>query len=547
MKYLKELYKYNKKYFIIGFLFLIIILTTTIYFINKIDNNIEKTNYDLVLFGSQEIIVYQNEKYKEIGYYASLNNQIVTDKVLVTDKIDTTKLGIYEIIYSIGDIEKKRIVKVIENPNNSIEDIKLSLIGEEKITLNIGESYKEFGCLAYDKDNNDISNKIVMEGSVDTTIAGTYYIIYSISENDETKTLKREIIVSEELDLNFYYEKDLTNQDIIVELLAKGSDFSYIKFPNGTISKDKECSFTIKENGVYYFYIYDNNKNSKQFSINITNIDKTKPMASCTAKTYSNKTEIVVIATDNSGIDRYVYNKSYISKEKKYIINSRLNTVNVLVYDKVENIAEISCDVSSIKGLWVAHMKNNKETVSAAIQEGFFGIEVDVHQSGDTFKLYHDSKKDPYKGYNLDMFLDTCKEKGITAVLDLKKVDDYNKLISLVKSKDMQNDTIYQTSASRVKKIHDIDNNARIWVLIDDDYKNISGSTLNKLKEVKNYIEGVNMLALNVDSNDINTIHDLDLTICSFSYRSKLYSNADAATLRKWGSDYIMANNIDEN
>lgn len=202
---------------------------------------------------------------------------------------------------------------------------------------------------------------------------------------------------------------------------------------------------------------------------------------------------------------------------------------------------------SAGKGLWVAHMKNSASKVNDAINEGFWGIEVDVYQSGNIFQLYHDPKNDPYNGYNLDVFLDTCKANNITAVLDIKSVNDFSKLIGLVKSKNMQNNTIYQTSVGNAKNIYNVDNNARIWVLIGDANKDIVGNILKQIKEVKKYVEGVNMLALNVDSNDISIVRSFGLTFCSFSYNSVLYSNANADTLRKWGSNYIMANNIDEN
>lgn len=217
-----------------------------------------------------------------------------------------------------------------------------------------------------------------------------------------------------------------------------------------------------------------------------------------------------------------------------------------MVYDKALNSISINCSITYKKGLWVAHMKNSATKVSDAIKEGFWGIEVDVHQSGNVFKLYHDSSNDPYNGYNLDVFLETCKNNNITAVLDLKEISDYSKLISLVKSKNMEDNTIYQTSVGKVKKIFNLDNKARIWVLISDSNKNITGSVLTDLSSVKDYVEGINMLALNVDQDDINTVHGLGLKICSFSYKSKLYSNADASTLKKWGSDYLMANNIAE-
>lgn len=119
-------------------------------------------------------------------------------------------------------------------------------------------------------------------------------------------------------------------------------------------------------------------------------------------------------------------------------------------------------------------------------------------------------------------------------------------LISLVKEKGTQNNTIYQTSSSVAKKLHNNDNNTRIWVLISDSYKDIDTDKINELTDVKDYIEGINMKAKNVDEKDIKAIHDLGLTICSFSYTSKMYSNASAETLKSWGTNYLMANNIDE-
>jgi len=634
MEYLKNLY-YNNKYLFYSIIAsIVLVIGIIVYFLipsnssKSIDNPL---TYQLVLFGESEIVIYKDDIYQEIGYYATLNNEMVTDLVIVNNLVDTSKVGTYEITYQIGNIKKTRIVKVIENPNVSINDITFELIGDSTITLVKGEKYQEFGVkavdknnnniaskvvitgsvdsnkegtytiiysltingetktlkrvvevsnkneeikfyllgnstitlkngekyqepgyLAYDKDNNNIKNKVVVSGNVNTNIAGTYVITYTLNIDLETKILKRTVIVSspvvkEELKINLSYSKNYTNKDVVVSIMASGTDYSYLKLPNGQTVSSKTTTYSVSSNGTYTFYAYDKAGNYKSQTITINNIDKTKPTATCTAKSYSNKTEITVKAQDNLGIDRYVYNGSYSSKLNTYTINSKLNTVSVLVYDLVGNMTEVDCSLSLVKGLWVAHMKNRAEYVDEAIKEGFWGIEVDVRQSGDIFKLYHDSSNDPYRGYNLDVFLDTCKANNITAVLDLKKVNDYDKLISLVKSKNMQNNTIYQTSVGNAKNIYNIDSNARIWVLISDSNRNISGSVLKQLQDVKDYVEGINMLALNVDSNDISTVQSLGLTFCAFSYKSKLYSNANASTLRKWGSDYIMANNIDDN
>lgn len=210
------------------------------------------------------------------------------------------------------------------------------------------------------------------------------------------------------------------------------------------------------------------------------------------------------------------------------------------------NSSQSSTVAKKGEGLWVAHQKNSTTKVDDAIKEGFWGIEVDVWQSGDIFKLYHDSVNEPYNGYNLDAFLDTCKKNNITPILDLKSVSNYETLISQVKAKGMEKKTIYQTSVSAAKTIHEKDNNARVWVLISDSITNIDQSKVNELTSAKDYIEGVNMRADHVDANDIKAIQDIGLTICSFSYIDTLYPNADAKTLRSWGTNYIMANNIDE-
>src|SRR5690625_3910757 len=110
MNYLKDFVRYNKKGIIIGVLLLIISIILIIYFTTRnsstnINPNIE-SKYELVLFGETEVIVYINEEYQERGYYAILDNQIVTEEVEVQSNVDTSQVGTYFITYTIGDIRK---------------------------------------------------------------------------------------------------------------------------------------------------------------------------------------------------------------------------------------------------------------------------------------------------------------------------------------------------------------------------------------------------------------------------------------------------------
>ena len=194
------------------------------------------------------------------------------------------------------------------------------------------------------------------------------------------------------------------------------------------------------------------------------------------------------------------------------------------------------------KGLWVAHQKNDKDRVAKAIADGFWGIEVDVNQSGNIFKLYHDT----YHGYNLDEFLDTCKKNNIIAVLDLKTISDYSKLVSVVKQKGMLNKAIFQTgNTSVVSSLHQADSNSRIWFLNSAGYDSLKTDSITKIKDK---IEAVNMLALAVDESVIKKVHDMGLKICAFSYLNGMYPTygKSAEQLKSWGVDYLAANAIEK-
>lgn len=66
---------------------------------------------------------------------------------------------------------------------------KFQLIGDKEITINVGDTYEEKGItiIAFGK---DISDKVVITGTVDTTTEGTYNIVYTV-DNFKYKDVKR--------------------------------------------------------------------------------------------------------------------------------------------------------------------------------------------------------------------------------------------------------------------------------------------------------------------------------------------------------------------
>jgi LPXTG-motif cell wall-anchored protein len=73
--------------------------------------------------------------------------------------------------------------------------------GAADITIKVGESFEpKLGVTAADKEDGDLTSKIVIEGSVDTSKAGEYLLAYSVTDsNGNTTTVTRKItVVSEE-------------------------------------------------------------------------------------------------------------------------------------------------------------------------------------------------------------------------------------------------------------------------------------------------------------------------------------------------------------
>ena len=85
-------------------------------------NYVDKEKPVIKLKGDSEISIYLNSSYNELGYSATDNcDGDITKNVSVTNKVDTSKIGSYEVTYSVSDKAGnsnmiKRKVNVINRP-----------------------------------------------------------------------------------------------------------------------------------------------------------------------------------------------------------------------------------------------------------------------------------------------------------------------------------------------------------------------------------------------------------------------------------------------
>ncbi len=385
---IKDFFKYMNKIYLVIFGVLIIALILTISLLSFKNNKEEKPNdtvinqdYNLVLFGPEEVSIYEGDTYQEIGYYATLNNKIVTSLVKVDNPINSNKLGEYIVTYSIDNIVKTRIVNVIEKKNSGVSDIKLEVIGNTEVHLTLGDTYHDAGCQAFDKDNNNISSKIKTTNPVNTNKVGIYYITYSITLDNETKNTKRLVVVHPKentsgnnqgngsqgnsnqsggsygstnenngikvntLNISTNYSNTYTKNNITISVSASGDNLAYIKLPNGNKVYGTTTSYEATSNGNYYFYVYDTNNNYNVTTARITTIDKTAPTLTCNATYTGSKTTITVNAKDNSGINYYNYANKYTSALSTFTVNEVLerNNITVTAYDMAGNSKTAKC------------------------------------------------------------------------------------------------------------------------------------------------------------------------------------------------------------
>ena len=169
----------------------IIVLFIIIFIIISLTGN--KNNYVIELQGEETITINLGDEYKEPGYSAYNGNTDVTADVEIISTVDTTKTGEYEILYSIGSENVIRYVKVIEN----IEATYIYLSGKKNMYLEVGEKFTEPGYQVYDSKEQNLTEKVVITGTVDTNKVGTYRLTYTVvnSRNITTSVVRTVVVV----------------------------------------------------------------------------------------------------------------------------------------------------------------------------------------------------------------------------------------------------------------------------------------------------------------------------------------------------------------
>ena len=148
----------------------------------------------LTLRGDSPIYINLLDKYDDPGFNFKHPNNKLKDKVKVVNNVDTTKVGVYNVTYSM-DYHGKNISIVREIiVKDNIKPI-IELKGNKEMVVNQGYDYLEPGYTATDNYDGDITDKVEVINNIGEDI-GTYEITYKVKDSSDneystTRTIKR--------------------------------------------------------------------------------------------------------------------------------------------------------------------------------------------------------------------------------------------------------------------------------------------------------------------------------------------------------------------
>jgi hypothetical protein len=160
----------------------------------------------ITLLGDASMTLFQGDVYTELGANATDDvDGDISNTVIITGTVDTSTIGVYNLAYNVSDAAGNqastatRTVNVVVAPDTVAPTI--ILVGDASMTLFQGDVYTELGANATDDADGDISNNVIITGTVDTSTIGVYNIAYDVSDavGNQASTVIRTVIIVEDM------------------------------------------------------------------------------------------------------------------------------------------------------------------------------------------------------------------------------------------------------------------------------------------------------------------------------------------------------------
>jgi len=204
---------------------------------DKLYDKYKNYNKEFSLIGSDDIKIEYGSEYKDSGYKAD-------DKVILMKDVDVKNLGINYVIYKLDNtIYSKYLIRKVE----VIDTVKpvINLIGNTNVTLYLNDNYSEEGAAATDNYDGDITDKIVISGTVDNKKVGKYEITYTVKDTSGNETSIVRTINVKEKQVASTSNQDVTGLTYIKGILIVNKKYGLPKTYNP--GENKEAKNALKK------------------------------------------------------------------------------------------------------------------------------------------------------------------------------------------------------------------------------------------------------------------------------------------------------------
>ena len=213
--------------------------------------------------------------------------------------------------------------------------------------------------------NSGVKQIKLPDGTIKTTATGDYtvsqngtytFVVYDVAGN--TLTLQETVTNIDKTPPTGSLSHNPTDWVIdYVKIHWTASDsqsgFNRVVLPDGTSTTNASGDFTVTDNGIYTFTLYDNVGNSKILTENINNIDKIMPEGVLSLqenRLTDEKIKISWKAFDlQSGFSKILLPDSTFSTNAtgEFIV-AQMGDYSFVIYDRVGNTRELSINVSNV-------------------------------------------------------------------------------------------------------------------------------------------------------------------------------------------------------
>ena len=307
---------------------------------------IENDNKGVSLLGDSLIILIKGTEYVEPGYISNLD-------VIESGQVEMEE-GIYNIYYLTSNGNATRKVIVINNPALIASIPKMELIGNSSEVIDINTEYNDSFVNVIDNIDKNIATKVVKNSNINTSKAGTYSIVYTVKNSLGYKNYitRKVILIDKNVNINIIDDvspKTLTRDEVSIIINIYSNEYLHTILPNGERESSSNIQYKVKENGIYDFTVVDKNGNIATKKVEVNNIYRKVPTATCKATIKNDGTTIKVESTSTEVELSYNYvidgiASGYKISDTYKSSNNNPQTVEVRLLDSVGNENIITCD-----------------------------------------------------------------------------------------------------------------------------------------------------------------------------------------------------------